>query len=127
MPHFIEIVEQHPQIIPTRQARCYTIKGVETSPLYGTPALKFIENRNSITVEVVFRPVDADTPWEELPSWVKVSPDEITYVFIPEKPLWAVELKTDEIAEELPGKIDQAVMLLKNVSLMEHLAGLQNH
>lgn len=117
MPHFLDIIAEHPGFQETRQARCFSLVNGRTSSLYGVPCVRVLEFADQLQLVVFFRPTLADTPWEDLPEWAKVSAESVNGVLTG---LWS-EVST---VDELNGKLDEVVNVLGNVEMLEILAGL---
>lgn len=121
MGYLLEALRSHPDLMETKQARCFILKDSPVSEFYGHPCLKVIQRDDRFMLIVSFRSVHADTEWINLPEYLKF-PDIVSE---PSKDLWGTVDKEDN-KDNFVTEIEAAVSKMREINTLEIMAGLTN-
>lgn len=119
MGYLLEALRRHPDLVETKQARCFILNNTPVSENYGHPCLRVIQTKKGFILIVSFRPAHADTEWVNLPDYLKF-PDIISE---PTKDLWGTLDKEDK-EENFIKDIEQAISKMQDVKTLEIMASL---
>lgn len=119
MGYFLEVLRLHPELVETKQARCFILKNTPVSENYGHPCLRVIQTGKNYVLIVTFRSVHADTEWINLPDYLKF----LDIVSEPAKDLWGIKVEEDDEYKFAEG-IEKAIQKMRDVKTLEIMASL---